>query len=93
MAADFYAIELVSGGRYLRRVANMSRDGMLLESPLSDEQLGQVVELELPRREPQPPVRVRTKVVRVTAEGKVGVQRLDSTDPLPVFALGGPEAL
>jgi hypothetical protein len=93
MTADFYAIELVSGGRYLRRVANMSRDGMLLESPLSDERPGQVVELELPRREPQPPMRVKTEVVRVTPDGRVGVRRLDDTDPLPVFALGGPETL
>src|SRR5215471_9623570 len=93
VAADFYAIELVGAGRYLRRVANVSRDGLLLESPLSDEQPGQVVELELPRREHQPPVRVKAEVVRVTAEGKVGVRRLQSAEPLPVEALGGEEVL
>ena len=47
VAADFYAIELVAGGRYLRRVANVSRDGLLLESPLSDERPGQIVELRI----------------------------------------------
>jgi len=93
VAADFYAIELVGAGRYLRRVANVSRDGLLLESPLSDEQPGQVVELELPQHEPEPPVRVRAEVVRVTDQGKVGVRRLDWSGPLPVEMLGGQEAL
>jgi len=93
VAADFYAIELVAGGRYLRRVANVSRDGMLLESPLSDEQPGQIVELELPRRERQPPVRVKAEVVRVTAEGQVALRRVPAADPLPVDTLGGEEVL
>ena len=39
------------------------------------------------------PVRVTTEVVYVTAEGQVGVRRLDSTSPLPVEALGGRESL
>jgi hypothetical protein len=94
MAAGFYAIELAEdGGRYLRRVANLSNDGLLLESPLGDERPGQVVELELPRLRPERPMRVRTEVVRVTAEGKVAVKRLAATDPLPVESLGGRESL
>ena len=93
MSAGFYAIELASGGRYLRRVANMSLGGLLLESPLLDERPGQVVELELPLRERQPPMRVKTEVVRVTADGQVGVRCVGSAEPLPVDALGGQEAL
>jgi hypothetical protein len=92
-SADFYAIELAAGARYLRRVANVSRDGLLLESPLGDEQPGQLVELELPRRERKTPVRVKAEVVRVTPEGKVGVKRLESSAPLPVDTLGGRESL
>lgn len=91
--ADFYAIELVDGGRYLRRVSNVSLDGLLLESPLGDELPGQVFELELPRREREAPMRVKAEVVRVTAAGKVGVRRLDASDPLPVDHLGGREQL
>jgi hypothetical protein len=48
VAADFYAIELQGGARYLRRVANVSPDGLLLENPLADELPGQIVELALP---------------------------------------------
>jgi hypothetical protein len=92
VSADFYAIELAAGGRYLRRVSNVSRDGLLLESPLGDEQPGQVVELELPRRQRENPVRVRAEVVRVT-KGKIGVRRLDASDPLPIHVLGGRERL
>ena len=93
VSANFYAIELAGGGRYLRRVANVSRDGLLLQSPLADEQPGQIVELELPRGLGEEPVRVTTEVVYVTANGQVGVRRLDSTSPLPVEALGGRESL
>jgi PilZ domain len=93
VSADFYAIELDGGARYLRHVANVSRDGLLIESPLADERPGQVLELELPRAEAEPPVRVRAEVVRVTPDGRVGVRRLDSTEPLPVDTLGGPESL
>jgi hypothetical protein len=91
-AGGFYAIELMSGGRYLRRVANVSHDGLMLESPLADERPGQVLELELPRRGLEPPMRVKTQVVRVSG-GTVGIRRLDSDGPLPVEALGGPEML
>ena len=93
VSANFYAIELAGGGRYLRRVENVSRDGLLLQSPLGDETPGQIVELELPRGAQKEPVRVKTEVVYVTAEGQVGVRRLDSTAPLPVEALGGRETL
>jgi hypothetical protein len=96
VSANFYAIELAGGGRYLRRVENVSRDGLLLQSPLGDETPGQIVELELPRATEDgqgATVRVRTEVVYVTAEGQVGVRRLDSTSPLPVEALGGRESL
>src|SRR5215831_7839043 len=93
VSANFYAIELAGGGRYLRRVENVSRDGLLLQSPLGDETPGQIVELELPRGAQNEPVRVKTEVVYVTREGQVGVRRLDSTAPLPVEALGGRETL
>ena len=93
VSANFYAIELAGGGRYLRRVENVSRDGLLLQSPLGDEAPGQIVELELPRGAENEPVRVTTEVVYVTPHGQVGVRRLDSTSPLPVEALGGRETL
>jgi PilZ domain-containing protein len=93
VSANFYAIELAGGGRYLRRVENVSRDGLLFQSALGDETPGQIVELELPRGGTGEPVRVKTEVVYVTAEGQVGVRRLDSTAPLPVEALGGRESL
>jgi hypothetical protein len=93
VSANFYAIELAGGGRYLRRVENVSRDGLLLQSPLGDETPGQIVELELPRGASNEPVRVKTEVVYVTRGGQVGVRRLDSTSPLPVEALGGRETL
>lgn len=93
VSANFYAIELAGGGRYLRRVENVSRDGLLLQSPLGDETPGQIVELELPRSGESATVRVKTEVVYVTADGQVGVRRLDSTSPLPVEALGGRESL
>jgi hypothetical protein len=93
VSANFYAIELAGGGRYLRRVENVSRDGLLLQSPLGDETPGQIVELELPRGPQSEPVRVKTEVVYVTSGGQVGVRRLDSTSPLPVEALGGRESL
>src|SRR5262245_30903268 len=93
VSANFYAIELAGSGRYLRRVENVSRDGLLLQSPLADEQPGQIVELELPRGRDADPVRIKTEVVYVNANGQVGVRRLDTTSPLPVEALGGRETL
>jgi len=90
--ADFYAVELAGGGRYLRRVADVSRDGLLLVSPLADERPGQLVELELPRGR-SAPMRVRAEVVRVTAEGKIGLRRLATSEPFPIESLGGRESL
>ena len=88
--ADFYAVELSEGGRYLRRITNISGDGLLLHSPLADEQPGQVIHLELPLRG-ETPLTVEGEVVYVTDRGQVGV-RVTSTR-LPVEGLGGLEAL
>jgi hypothetical protein len=95
VAADFYAIELAGGGRYLRRVRNVSRDGLLLESPFADERPGQTVELELPRPRPAHPLRVTAKVVRVMPQGgiaQIAVRRVEPGEPLPAD-LGGRESL
>jgi hypothetical protein len=89
--ADFYAVELTEGARYLRRVTNMSGNGLLIESPLADERPGQTVDLELPRQRGERPLRVQGEVVYVTGDGHVGV-RVTSTN-LPVDTLGGREAL
>jgi PilZ domain len=89
--ADFYAVELAKGARYLRRVTNISGDGLLIESPLGDELPGQMVDLELPRQRGETPLRVQGEVVYVTDRGQVGVH-VTSTR-LPVDALGGREAL
>src|SRR5258707_10394143 len=75
VSANFYAIELAGGGRYLRRVENVSRDGLLLQSPLADERPGQIVELELPLGKGAAPLRLKTEVVYVTADGQGGVRR------------------
>ena len=89
--ADFYGVELSHGGRYLRKITNISRDGLLLENPLGDEQPGQIIELELPRLSAAHPVtRVKGEVVYVTPEGNVGVRRLEEEKPLEVDRLGGP---
>jgi hypothetical protein len=92
VAADFYAIELVGTGRYLRRVANVSGDGLLLETPLADETPGQRLDLVLPRGEDHPPLTIKAEVVSVRPTGHVGVRVL-SASPLPVDALGGVVAL
>jgi hypothetical protein len=89
--ADFYAIELAGGARYLRHVANVSNDGLLMESPLADERPGQQLELELPQRESIEPLRVKGEVVYVTDDGRVGIHVTSSS--LPVDALGGSESL
>lgn len=89
--ADFYAVELSEGARYLRKVTNVSGDGLLIESPLGDERPGQTVDLELPRLEGEEPLRVQGEVVYVKDDGKVGVRVTSS--PLPVAELGGREAL
>ena len=91
--ADFYGVEVVGGSRYLRRIKNVSSDGLLLVNPLGDERPGQVIDLELPRRSvSQPVITVQLEVVYVEA-GKVGVRRLDADQPLDVDQLGGPIAL
>jgi PilZ domain len=89
--ADFYAVELSEGGRYLRRITNISGNGLLLQSPLADEQPGQVIHLELPLRRGETPLTVEGEVVYVTDRGQVGVH-VTSTR-LPVDGLGGIEAL
>jgi hypothetical protein len=92
--ADFYGVEVVDGNRYLRRISNVSRNGLLLVNPLGDESPGQVIDLELPRRSPaQPPSRIKFEVVYVTPAGKVGVRLVESANPLAVEELGGPIAL
>src|SRR3954464_15337470 len=85
VAADFYAIELDGGARYLRRVTNVSADGLLLENPMADGRPGQIVELALPLGgsqndnaglgadpEGDREVRVQAEVVYVTQDGHVG---------------------
>jgi PilZ domain len=89
--ADFYAVEVTDGARYLRKVSNVSGDGLLLESPLGDERPGQRVDLELPRLKGEPPLRVEGEVVYVKEDGRVGVHVISM--PLPVATLGGREAL
>ena len=92
--ADFYGVEVVDGNRYLRRISNVSRNGLLLVNPLGDEQPGQIIDLELPRRSPaQSPSRIKFEVVYVTPAGKVGVRLVESAEPLAVEDLGGPIAL
>jgi PilZ domain-containing protein len=88
VAANFYAIEVEGRGRYLRRVANVSDDGLLLESPLGDEQPGCTIELELPTNDTVDggSLRVQAEVVYVHPDGRVGVR---VSEPLPVESLGG----
>ena len=90
LGAGFYAVEVsADGGRYLRKVANVSRDGVLFDSPFGAEEPGHVVELELPRLSSAEPVRVKGEVVRVTKDGQVAMRRLDWTLPLEIERLGG----
>lgn len=84
--ADFYAVELRGSSRYFRLVRNVSRTGLLFENRIADEKPGEMVELELPRRGAEPPVRVRAEVVRVSVDGTIGVRLLDAADP---DSLGG----
>jgi len=92
--ADFYGVEVVGGNRYLRRISNVSRNGLLLVNPLGDEHPGQIIDLELPRRSPShSPSRVKFEVVYVTPPGTVGVRLVESAKPLAVEELGGPIAL
>src|SRR3954464_11126202 len=78
--ADFYAVELSGGARYLRRVKNFSDEGLRLENPLADAFPGQHVELELPRQA-ELPLRVEGEIVSLTPEGRVGI-RVNSPPPV-----------
>lgn len=84
-AVDFYAVELSHGGRYLRRISNVSRTGLLLENRLNAQPLGSVMELELPRRDAQP-VRVKAEIVRFTEHGQLGLRALNGQR---MYGLGG----
>jgi hypothetical protein len=72
---DFYAVELVAGARYLRKIRNVSADGLLLEARLVFQHPGRIMELELPRHDDHP-LRVRAKVVRVTPAGEIGLRTI-----------------
>lgn len=71
---DLYAIELLNGARYLRRICNVSGSGLLLEDRLTIQTPGAIVHLELPRSEGEP-VKIDAEVVRVI-RGGVGVRAL-----------------
>lgn len=86
--ADFYAVELVAGARYLRRICNVSAEGLLLEDRMTLKEPGSVIQLELPKREGAP-VKVSAEVVRV-GRGAVGVRALDGAS---LEGLGGSIAL
>lgn len=72
--ADFYAVELVAGARYLRRICNVSAEGLLLEDRVTQKEPGSIIQLELPKRG-SAPLRVNAEVVRV-GRGAVGVRTL-----------------
>ena len=92
--ADFYGVEVVGANRYLRRISNVSRNGLLLVNPLGDERPGQIIDLELPRLGPsRATTRIQFEVIYVTVAGKVGVRRIESAEPLVVEDLGGSIAL
>lgn len=76
-AVDFYAVELLNGARYLRRICNVSGSGLLIEDRLTIQKPGAIVHLELPRPEGAP-VKVDAEVVRVV-RGGVGVRALGGT--------------
>lgn len=78
-AVDFYAIELAHGGRYLRRISNISGTGLLLEDRLNAQRPGEIMELELPRPDADP-VRVKAEIVRITPSGHVGLRALDQEE-------------
>jgi hypothetical protein len=86
---DFYAVEVSHGGRYLRRISNVSGSGLLLEDRLTTRRPGAIVELELPRPD-NGPVRVKAEVVRVTRGGQVGLRALEGER---LYGLGGSVAL
>ena len=74
-AVDFYAVEVSQGGRYLRRISNVSKGGLLLEDRLTTRRPGAILDLELPRGD-NTPVLVKAEVVRVTRGGQMGLRAL-----------------
>jgi hypothetical protein len=86
--ADFYAVELVAGARYLRRICNVSAEGLLLEDRMTLKEPGSIIQLELPKRQGAP-VKVSAEVVRV-GRGAVGVRALNGAS---LDGLGGSIAL
>lgn len=83
--ADFFAIELSQGGRYLHRIKNVSPTGLLMEDALRLQRPGQIMDLLLPRPD-RDPVRVQAQVVRVTKGGQVGLRALGDAS---LSGLGG----
>lgn len=87
--ADFFAVAVEDGARYLRKIWNVSAGGLLIEDRLPGKRPGDLVELELPRPDAEP-MRVTAEVVYVTATGKVGLAaRVDA----PLEGFGGEVAL
>ena len=84
-AVSFYGVELSHGGRYLRKITNVSRGGLLLEDKLRMRRPGQIMELLLPRPDTAP-VRIQAEVVRVTRGGQVGLRALGGQR---LYGLGG----
>jgi hypothetical protein len=72
---DFFAVELVAGARYLRKIRNISDGGLMLEDRMVFQHPGRIMELELPRHADHP-LRVRAKVVRVTPAGEIGLRTI-----------------
>jgi len=85
---DFYAVELVAGARYLRRICNVSSGGLLLEDRMTMKEPGSIIQLELPKRGAAP-MKVSAEVVRV-GSGSVGVRALGGAS---LEGLGGTIAL
>jgi hypothetical protein len=88
VSADFYAVELDGGARYLRRVTNVSvsGEGLQIENPLGNEVPGHTLELELPSKD-EGTFHIQAEVVHTTADGHVGVRV--TSEPLDVDNLGG----
>jgi hypothetical protein len=84
-AVNFYGVELSHGGRYLRKITNVSRSGLLLEDKLRLRRPGQIIELLLPRPD-NAPVRVQAEVIRVTRGGQLGLKALGGQR---LYGLGG----
>lgn len=72
---NLYGVEVSEGVRYLRKIRDLSEQGMMMEDRLVFQEPGAILELELPRHQ-QPPLRVRAQVVRVSRQGEVGLRTL-----------------